>query len=31
MTKGEKSDFEWVEGGEIIKVGNRIKAKKGRE
>ena len=31
MTKGEKNDIEWEYGGEIIRVGNRNKAKKGRK
>ena len=31
MTTGKKNDFEWEEGGEIIRVGNRNKAKKGRK
>ena len=31
MIKGEKNDFEWDEGGEMIRVGNRNKLKKGRE
>ena len=28
MTNGKKNDFESVEGGEIIRVGDRNKAKK---
>ena len=31
MTKGEKDDFEKEDGREIIRVGNRNKAKKGRK
>ena len=31
MTEGEKSDFEGEEGGEIIRVKNRNKVKKGRK
>ena len=31
MTKGGKNDFEWEEGGEIIRVRNRIQAKKGEK
>ena len=31
MTKGGKNDFEWEEGGEIIKVENENEAKKRRE
>ena len=31
MTEGEKDDLEMEEGGEIIRVGNRNKAKKGRK
>ena len=31
MTKGKKNYFEREEGGEIIRVGNRNKAKKGRK
>ena len=31
MIKGEKNDFEWEEGGEIIRVKNKNKVKKGRK
>ena len=31
MTKGGKNDFEWEEGGEIIRGRNRNKAKNGRK
>ena len=31
MTKGERNDFEGGEGGEIIRVRNRNKAKRGRK
>ena len=30
MTKGGKNYFEWEEGGKIIRLGNKNKAKKGR-
>ena len=30
MSNGEKNDFDWKEGGEIVRVGNRNKAKKGK-
>ena len=29
MTKGERNDFEWEKEGEIIRVGNINKTKKG--
>ena len=31
MTIGEKNDFEWEEEGEIIRVRNRNRARKGRK
>ena len=31
VTNGKKNDFVMVEGGEIIKIGNRNKAKKRRK
>ena len=29
MTEGQKNDFQWEEGGLIIKVGNRNRQRKG--
>ena len=31
MTNGKKNDIEWLEGGEIIRVWNRNRAKKERK